>query len=176
MTSKKHIGQLISVKFTDRQETTNGLVIDYNHDWTLMKYNPVDYVVDGYIIFRHKNIKGYRRDKEEKFKEKVLLLKGQQPKAKEKIPLTDLKTILTFLTKKFGAFQFQTDSEDTCYLGRLVSADNTELIIDFLNTEGKWSRQRTFNPADIRTIEFNTDYINSLLLVVRQVRNKKGSL
>jgi len=169
---KKHIGQLISVKFKDRKAPIYGYVVDYNNDWTLMKYNPVDYIIDGYIIFRHKNIEGFRRDTDEKWREKVINLKGLQPTDKDIIPLKDLQTILKYLTDKFGVFQVYTKSETACYLGRLKSIDNKELVMDDLNPKGKWEGQMKFRTDDIRVIEFETDYINSLKLVSKNKRAK----
>lgn len=162
---KKHIGQLISVKFTDRKTPIHGYVVDHNDEWTLMKYNPVDYIINGYIIFRHKNIEGFRRDTDEKWREKIMNLKGLQPTDKDIIPLADLETILKYLTDNFGIFQVYTKPETKCYLGRLKSIDKKELVIGNLNPKGKWEGKTKFRPADIRVIEFDTDYINSLKLV-----------
>lgn len=173
MKKKKHIGQLVSVKFTDRKTPICGYVVDYNDEWTLMKYNPVDYIIDGYIIIRHKNIEGFRRDTDEKWREKVINLKGLQPIDNDIIPLTDLETILKYLTDNFGVFQVYTKSETACYLGRLNSIVKKELIIDNLNPKGKWEGQMKFRTADIRTIEFDTDYINSLKLVLTSKKTKK---
>lgn len=173
MKKKKYIGQLISVKFTDRKIPIYGYVVDYNDNWTLMKYNPVDYIIDGYIIFRHKNIEGFRRYMDEKWREKVINLKGLQPTEKDIIPLTDLETILKYLTDNFGVFQVYTKSETACYLGRLISIDNEELVMDDLNPKGKWDGQIKFRTRDIRVIEFDTDYINSLKLVSTTKTTKK---
>jgi hypothetical protein len=174
MVKKKHIGQLISVKFTDKKTPINGYVVDYNDEWTLMKYNPVDYIIDGYIIFRHKNVEGFRRGTDEKWHEKVINLKGLRPTDKDIIPLTDLETILNYLTDNFGVFQFYTKSETACYLGRLISIDKKELVIESLNPKGKWEGKIKFRLADIRVIEFDTDYINSLKLVSTSNRIKKN--
>ena len=171
MKRQKHLKQLISLKFTDRKEIITGYVVDYNDDWTLMKYNTVDYIIDGFIIVRHKNIEGFKRDVDEKFTEKVLKLKGLKPTDEEKIPLTDLKTILNYLTDNFGVFQFYTKSEKASYLGRLISLTTKELKIENLNPKGKWNGQMTFRPGDLRTIEFDTDYINSLKLVAESNKN-----
>ena len=156
---------MVSVKFTDRKTPIYGYVVDYNDDWTLMKHNSGDYIIDGYIIFRHKNIEGFRRDTDEKWREKVINLKGLQTTDKEIIPLTDLETILKYLTDNFGVFQVETKSETACYLGRLKFIDKKELVIDYLNPKGKWDGQMKFRTSDIRVIEFDTDYINSLKLV-----------
>ncbi len=172
MKKKKHVGQFVSVRFNDRKTPIYGYVVDYNDDWTLMKYNPVDYVMDGYIIFRHKKIKGFRRDTEEKWREKVINLKGLQPTDKDVIPLTDLETILKYLTDTFSVFQIYTKSESVCYLGRLKSIDKKELVMDYLDPKGKWDGQIAFKTRDIRVIEFDTDYINSLKLLLTTKKPK----
>lgn len=169
----KHIGQLISVKFTDRKTPIYGFVVDYNDDWTLMKYNPVDFVIDGYIIFRHKNIHGFRRDMDEKWREKVISLKGLQPTDKNIIPISNLETILKYLTDTFGIFQVYTKSETACYVGRLKSIDNKELLMDNLSPKGKWEGEMKFKIAAIRIIEFETDYLNSLKLASSSKATKK---
>ncbi len=173
MNRPKYLKKLVSLKFSDRNEIITGLVVDYNDDWTLMKYNTGDYIIDGYIIVRHKNIEGFKRDSVEKFTEKVLNLKGIETKEDEKIPLTDLETILKYLTKKFGVFQIYTKSEKASYLGRLISLSSKELIIENFNPKGKWDGQFTFRPGDLRTIEFDNDYINSLKLVAESRKLKK---
>lgn len=138
-----------------------------------MKNNPVDYIIDGFIVFRHKNIEYLRRGADEKWIEKVINLKGLQPTHKDSIPLTDLETILKYLTDNFGVFQVYTKSETACYLGRLKSIDNKQLVMDKLNPKGKWSGQIKFRTGDIRVIEFDTDYINSLKLVSTTKVTKK---
>lgn len=172
MKKKKYVGQLISIKYSDRPTPIFGFVVDYNDEWTLLKYNPTDYIIDGYIILRHKNIEGFRRDKEEKFREKVITLKGQHNSNIQDIDLSNLETILSNLTKLYGVFQFDLKSEKRCYLGRLKLLTQKLLTIDFLDTTGRWTNEMTFRPTDIRTIEFDTDYINSLKLISRPKKQK----
>jgi len=171
MINKNYIGKFITIGFTDREETISGYLIDCTDDWTLLKYNPVDYVIDGYVVIRHKNIKGFARDIDEKFKEKVINLKGLKPTDKERIPIHDLATILNYLSDNFGVFQFFTKSEKACYLGKIKSLDSKHLIINYLNPKGKWDGVMTFRPGDIRVIEFDTDYINSLKLLLPNRKN-----
>ena len=45
--------------------------------------------------------------------------------------------------------------------------------MDNLNPKGKWEGQMKFRIGDIRTIEFDTDYINSLKLVSTNKPTKK---
>lgn len=175
MIKKKHIGQIISFKFeyVNNIEIYRGYIIDYNDDWTLLKYNTVDYVRDGYIILRNKHINSYKRDKVEKFHQKALDLKGESVKLTDKIPINDIKTILNYLTEKFGVFQFDLRSDAYCYIGKVKSIEKNNLKIDYLDSEGNWSETREYKLGNIRTIEFDTDYINSLLLVSNSINNQK---
>lgn len=172
---KKYVGKLISIKFKDRKDAVYGFVIDYNSDWTLLHHNVVDYVLDGYIILAHKKVKGWRRGDEEKFREKVIKLKGYTSEKEGRVPLEDVKSMLDALSKRHGIFQFTTNDEGVCYLGRLVSIDDKQLIIENLDPEARWTGNRRFKTKDIRSIEFDTDYINSLKLVARKkAPTKKG--
>lgn len=162
---KKLIGKLVSIKFTDRKAPVYGFVLDYTDDWTLMHHNVVDYVLDGYIILAHKKLEGSRHGSEEKFREKVIKLKGYKPELEKRVPLSDLQAIIKALSKKYDVFQFSTKEESECYLGRLISIDDKKLVIDFLDAKGRFTGKRSFKLKDIRTIEFDTDYINSLKLV-----------
>src|SRR5580704_5990746 len=164
MTNKKYIGQLISIKYADRPTPFYGFVVDYNDDWTLMKSNPCDFCIDGYVILRHKNIEGFRRDESVRFKEKVIKLKGDHIPVIKKFQLTDIQTILSYLTEKFGLFAFYLKSEKLCYVGKLRFFEKSRLTIDYLTPKGIWAKQMQFRPGDIRTIEFDTDYLNSLKL------------
>jgi hypothetical protein len=172
---KKYIGQLIRLKFKD-MKPIDGIVMDYNDDWTLMQSNPADYVTDGYAIVRNKNIKEFQRGDGEKWREKIIKLKGQGKPGKVKVPLDNLEKILKSLTKKFGIFTLYTKEDDICWLGRLKSIDDKTLTIDDFTTKGKWSGQEDFKINDIRVIEFDTDYINSLKLISKEKsRTKTGS-
>jgi len=168
--NKKYIGKLISIGYSDRPSPFFGIVVDYNNDWTLMKLNPCDYCIDGYVILRHKNIAGFRRDQNVRFKEKVIKLKGQDLPVIKHFPLTDLKTILSYITRKYGVFAFYLKAENSCHLGKLRSCTTSKLTIDYLNPKGLWTKQMHFRPGDIRTIEFDTDYINSLKLVSKKIK------
>ena len=173
MSRKKYIDKLVSIKYIDRPTPIYGFVIDYNSDWTLLKYNPTDYIIDGYIILRHKNIEGFRRSATERFKEKVIMLKKQHLADFSNFPLDSLESILTTLTKKYGVFQFDLKTETACYLGKVKSLSQGKLTIDYLNPKGVWTKQMHFRPGDIRTIEFDTDYIKSLKMISEARKAKK---
>ena len=125
--------------------------------------------MDGYIILNNRFITHFKRDDSEKFKQKILDLKKQKPKKKENVPITDLTTILIHLSHKFGLFQFNMRTNKTCWLGTVKKITGSDLKIDYLTPRATWTKTMPpFKLGNIRTIEFDTDYINSLKLVAKR--------
>jgi len=168
----KYLRQLISIEFEDKKEIFTGFLIDWTEDWILLKNNPVDFIIDGYTILKNKNIQSINQDKDHEFTERVIKLKGLKTSAEEIIPLRDLPAILHFLSDQYGIFQLAKKSDKAVYLGKLIELNEKELVIDFLGPEGEFEGEMFFNLNKIRAIEFDTDYINSLKLIVAE-GNKK---
>ena len=107
---EKNLRQLISIEFEDKKEIFTGFLIDYSDDWILLRNNPVDFIVDGYVLLKNKNIKSIHRDEDHEFTEKVIRLKGVKTNAEDIIPIKDLASIVTYLDKKYGIFQISKKS------------------------------------------------------------------
>ena len=165
---EKYLRQLISIEFEDKKDIFTGFLIDWTEDWILLKNNPVDFIIDGFTILKNKNVKAIIQDKDHEFTEKVIKLKGLKTSAEEIIPLTDLATIIRFLDNKYGVFQIAKKSDKAVYLGKLIEVNEDELIMDFLGPEGIYEGEMEFKHNKIRVIEFDTDYINSLKLIVQE--------
>ena len=168
---EKYIRQLITIEFEDKKEIFSGFLIDWTEDWILLKNNPVDFIIDGYTILKNKNVKAIIQDKDHEFTERVIKLKGLKTSAEEIIPLQDLSSIINFLANKYEIFQIATKSDKAVYLGKLIELNEEELVIDFLGTEGQFEGEMSFKPNKIRVIEFDTDYINSLKLIVDEEKS-----
>ncbi|HTG65717.1 MAG TPA: hypothetical protein VL859_05030 [Flavobacterium sp.] len=169
---ENYLRQLVSIEFLDKKEIYTGFLIDYSDDWILLRNNPVDFIIDGFVILKNKNIERMYRDSNHEFTEKVIRLKGLKTNAKDIIPIKDLASIVNFLDKKYGIFQIAKKSATSAYLGKFIRMNDEELIIDFLDTKGQFGGELSFNPEKIRVIEFDTDYINSLKLVAQENQNK----
>ena len=168
---EKYIRQLITIEFEDKKEIFSGFLIDWTEDWILLKNNPVDFIIDGYTILKNKTVKAIIQDKDHEFTERVIKLKGLKTSAEEIIPLQDLSSIINFLANKYEIFQIATKSDKAVYLGKLIELNEEELVIDFLGTEGQFEGEMSFKPNKIRVIEFDTDYINSLKLIVDEEKS-----
>ncbi|MCW2119298.1 hypothetical protein [Flavobacterium sp. 7A] len=162
----KYLRQLITLEFDDKKDVFSGFLIDWTENWILLKNNPVDFIIDGFTILKNKNVKAIIQDKDHEFTERVIKLKGLKTSATEIIPLNDLPTIINFLANRYKIFQIATKSEKAVYLGKLIEMNEHELFLDFLGTEGEFEGEMSLKLNKIRVIEFDTDYINSLKLIV----------
>ncbi|NBL63905.1 hypothetical protein GV828_01685 [Flavobacterium sp. NST-5] len=163
---EKYLRQLISIEFEDKKEIFTGFLIDFTEDWILLRNNPIDFIVDGYTILRNKNLKSIIQDDDHEFTERVIKLKKLNTSTEETIPLLDFKTIITFIARKYSIFQIAKRSDKTVYLGKLTNIDLKDFTIEFLSPDAIFDGEMTIKTSKVRVIEFDTDYINSLKLVL----------
>jgi hypothetical protein len=168
---EKYLRQLISVEFDDKKEIFTGFLIDYSDEWILLRNNPVDFILDGFVLLKNKNLQSIQRDADHEFTEKVIRLKGTKTNAEDIIPIKDLASIVRYLDTKYGIFQISKKSSKSAYLGKLMELNKEELTIDFVDIRGQFGGELSFNPEKIRVLEFDTDYINSLRLVIQDDEN-----
>jgi len=165
-------GKFVSFKYRDRKSIISGYLIDFNNDWTLIKYNPIDYVIDGYLILKTDKILKYKRDDDEKFREKVLKAKNLIPTDKDIFPITDLSETLKLISDRFGAFKIEKKDDTVCFIGRLVKITKENLIIQEIDARAQWVETEKYKLKSIRTIEFDSDYVNSLILYSKTIDNE----
>lgn len=159
---KKYLFSMISIEFTDRKNIVSGFLLDYSEQWILLQSNPVDFIIDGYILIKNKNIDDVYQEESDEFTEKVIRLKGFIPAYIDKLPLNNTPEVFKLINAKHGIFSFYKKSETTLYPGRLIAIDDETLTIEWIDTRGKWTEERSFKANKIRTVEFGNDYLNSL--------------
>lgn len=165
-------GKFVSFKYRDRKEIISGYLIDYNNDWTLIKYNPVDYVIDGYMILKSNKILKYKRDEHEKFREKVLIAKNLIITDQDIFPITDISETLQLITDSFGAFKIEKKDDSVCFIGRFIKLNKKNLIIQEIDAKAKWVDSEKHKLKSIRSIEFDSDYVNSLIKFSNMIKNE----
>lgn len=163
-----------SYKIKGWRDKETGLLIAENEDWILVKHIPVDYLVDGYKLFQKKFIKKRISGASEEQIAKVLELK----KVKEILPkgfqFESAFDTLKWVEKTYGLFEFQDKEETDLFYGRLNQIENDYFIIDMVTADGIIEKEYEydFSINKIRAITFESDYFNSIRLLMREELKK----
>lgn len=161
-------------KIEGSQEKETGLVIAENKDWILVKHIPIDYVIDGYRLYKKKYIvKRKTKAKQEKIA-RVLTLKNTQITAPTNFKFgTDLE-ILKWSKKTYGLFEFQ-DNDTELFYGTLHTVEEESFMINLIKANGKIVPEYDyeFNTEEVRVIAFQSDYFESIRLLMNDELDKK---
>jgi len=153
---------------TDLEDSESGLLIAENEEWILVKHIPVDYVIDGYRLYKKEFVTKRERTKKEKQIEKVLELKGIEINQPYNFQFSDTLNLLKWSENEFGFFEFQDDSETELFYGKIREVKNNLLTIDMIKSDGAIERDYDYeyDIDEIRVITFQTDYFVSIGLLM----------
>jgi hypothetical protein len=164
MKAKKHINKCIEFKVMGRKETIKGILLDYSNDWTFLANNPVDFVLDGFVLVRNARITKYRVQSSASVESKILALKMK----KRKVPKVELDTtigLIKSLSAKNRVFSVHNKGKESFVIGKVLKLAEDSFGLRLLNTKAIWSGTTFFKISDFDLIEFDSDYINSLVLL-----------
>ena len=150
-------------KLRGRKELITGIVVDYSQEWIMIKYIPVDYVIDGYRIIKKKYISTFWRKDDEEFKEVVIKAKKIDFSNHKIIPIENTNEMFNFFLKNNIVIQFDLNDESIAYIGLLTKILSKSFYIKNLSPKGIWIDEQSFKIESIRTIQIDNDYIISLL-------------
>ena len=162
-----------SYKIKGWRETETGIVISENEDWILVNHI-VDYVLDGFKLYRKKYIKKRICGDSEKQIERVLKLKNKTVQKPKEFVFKNLVETLKWSEKKYGLFEFQDKKESELFYGKINRIENDVLIIDMIKSNGKIEKEYDFDFSlkKIRSITFETDYFESIRLLMNdEIKN-----
>ncbi|MEO5776189.1 MAG: hypothetical protein ABIQ27_04745 [Flavobacterium sp.] len=159
------------IKGWKKKET--GIVISENDDWILTKHIPVDYVIDGFKLYNKKFIKKRTSLVDDKLIT-VLNLKKLNLSVPKSFNFGTALEILNWSEKKYGLFEFQDNKENELFYGKLNEAEENYFIIDMIKSDGKIELKYNydFSLEKIRVITFETDYFNSIILLMNHELSK----
>lgn len=144
-----------------------GVVITENEEWLLMKHIPVDYLVDGYKIYKKEFITKREHGTDEQKIAYVLGLKGCMDNAPDEFIFSDSTGLLLWVEKYYGLFEFQDDEESMLIYGKIKKIYTEYFLIDFINSDGIIDHfyDYPFKCNQVRVITFGSDYHQSIRLL-----------
>ncbi|PKV52410.1 hypothetical protein ATE84_4525 [Aquimarina sp. MAR_2010_214] len=164
-------------KITGWKEKETGLLISENEDWILVKHIPVDYVIDGYKLYRKSAVqKRKSKSKEDKIS-RVLQLKNVKTNKPDTFSFGSALEILKWSEEKYDVFEFQ-DTEAELFYGKLNRVIGDMFHIDLITSNGRVEKDYDYDflTDDIIAITFETDYFESVRLLMNDELKKEGKL
>lgn len=150
------------------QADVTGLWLAENEDWLLLRYIPVDYVVDGFVLLAKQHITSRKPQKGRKQTEQILRLKGVQQVLPPDFGFSDTPSLLRWTQERYGLVHFM-EEESSAYFGWLNEADLVHFWLDTLDPNATVVAREEDEPpfvfGEIRLIFFNDDYSQSLKLL-----------
>ena len=167
---------LIKIKIRRFKELLTGILLGSGTNWSLIRYNAVDYVLDGYSFINNRCILYKSKVEENTIQHKILSLKNKA----EKSPIFENNNILDNNTLLFSVLQREKEllaiclhSEDVIYVGRVKEVFSKSFGFDTYDTELQKSGIINIEYSKVRYIQIRTDYLNSLCLLLDEESSPK---
>lgn len=106
MSQRKFIDRLLSFKLKGYRNRIKGIVLDYNKQVTFIKFNPVDYVIDGYAVLVNAYVKEFEKGQSENFAERVIRIKEGAASAPP-LKIDSLTKVFEQVNQGYNLFQIQ---------------------------------------------------------------------
>ncbi|MGZ3860601.1 MAG: hypothetical protein ACXVMS_13755 [Flavisolibacter sp.] len=162
---KSQIGKLYTFKFPKRKSEIQGIVLDYNDKWTLIKRTH-DYSTDGFTVFKNDKVEVIHEDYE-KFAAKILKAKNYSHSKEPKIPIDCIESLLLYVDNKYKLIQLDMSDGEAFDVVKYLGFEKGLYLFDELTTRAKWRYKLKLLGKEIKYISFGNDYLNSLKLVTK---------
>lgn len=141
-----------------------GITLAENENWLLVKHIPIDYLIDGYKIYKKNFIKRRINSANERNIERVHILRNTIIEKPDDFEFSDTIGLLKWSQNKYGFFEFQDDEEDALFYGNIKSVIGNTLLINFIDKKGEIDKEfdYEFEIDKIITIAFGSDYFHSI--------------
>ena len=161
--------KLVELKIRRFKELITGILIGSGKQWSLIRLNVVDYVLDGFQ-FTNKKYIVYENDiKECTMLHRILSLKNR----KEEILFLDNHNILdkndslySYLKRDDILVAICLHREDVLYIGKIKDVGTKSFVLDSYDTELRKSGVMNIEFTKVRYVQIRTDYLDSLSLII----------
>jgi hypothetical protein len=162
--------KLIELKIRRFKELITGILLGSGIQWSLIRLNVVDYVLDGFQFTNKKYVVYEREMKESTILHRILSIKNKT----EDLPLLDNSNILddnyslySFLKRNNTLVAICLHRENVLYVGKIKDVGPKSFILDSYDTELRKSDIMNIDFTKVRYIQMHTDYLDSLCLLLQ---------
>ena len=157
--------KIIELKIRRFKEHITGILLGSGIQWSFIRLNVVDYVLDGFQFTNKRYVIYENEIKECTMLYRILSLKNKI----EDIPSLDNPNILdendslySFLSRNEILVAVCLHREDVLYIGKIKDIGPKSFVLDSYDTELRKSGMMTIEFNKVRYIQMHTDYLDSL--------------
>jgi len=165
--------QLEKFKIKGWKKKEIGIVISENDEWILTQ-SITDYAIDGFKLYSKKHIK--KRVALSEDDPLMIVLNHKKPNIGilKSFHFGSVLETLKWSERKYGLFEFQDDDQSELFYGKLNRSDDYYFVIDMIKTHGKIEIDYDYEFVlnKIRVITFETDYFNSIIILMNHELSK----
>jgi hypothetical protein len=178
MKKKQYIGKLLEFDRGKLNEggCTQGYILDYSDDWTLVQFVERDIFINGYLVIRNDTIERYRLfDDYGGMAHRALRKLGQFPVVPDRLDLTDVNTIAQSVNLLFPLLVFYRELrwKDECHIGGIAAVTPRTITISSIDPAAEYDGLYQMHAADITQVGFDRQYERALWAVASQkTRNR----
>ena len=167
--------ELVKIKIKRFKELVTGILLGNGTRWSFVRLNVVDYVLDWFQFTNKRYISDTYEIKEDTLQYKILSIKN---KAKGILPrlfsdiLDDDNLLCSFLKEKNLLIAVCLHREDVLYVGKVKEVNFNFFTLDSYDTELRKSGIIKIEYNKVRYIQMQTDYLDSLCLILDKENTK----
>ncbi len=171
MKKKQYINKLIQIdcgELNNEYGFSNGYLLDFSPNWTLIQFVDGEIYFDGYKIFSGSIInKLWELDEYNHMIHRAFLKLGYKP-VKPKVNLIDVNAIVTSAYKLFPLIVIHRDilNKDECDIGGISNVTKDTITLATIEPNAEYGEECLIESKDITKIAFGGHYETALWAVV----------
>lgn len=146
----------------------SGILLKKSHNWTLIKNNVVDYVLDGFRLINNKYMSHECEIPEGDITHRILRRKYDIECDRQMVDAIDMEDdvlLFSYFQTNDILLAIGTNRESVVYVGKVLKVNRCSCEFQLYDKEYNVCNRSTFKYNQIRYIEVDTDYVRSLSLL-----------
>lgn len=161
----RYLNQLVRIRLKGKTERYTGVIKIIDNEWLLLEYNPVDFLIDGFILINRRYILDIKRTENEIFVEEVIRTKAsKQIEQRRTLNLSSDVALFKELSRRYNAIQIELEDETIVYIGKITKVSTKSFRMRRISPKAKWLDEESYKFKSVRVVQVESDYVLSLLI------------
>lgn len=167
---EKRMNRFRSIKIRGYKRLESGIFLEGGRKWVILKENPMDFIIDGYLFIRKKHILRQESSDGYELMDVIMRLKGEYSKAPDffDLNLNNDELLFKHFSDNKYLIQICLHNQDSTLVGQILLVEKDSFRMKLLSRKGKWLKEFNFKYDKLRTVSVGSDYLKSLELLIKE--------